>query len=69
MLGVGRLWCEHSGDGRRNFESSAVVHQSQDEVVGFLFQLPQVAVLRRGVAGWWPNRPVQANDVTQVRWE
>ncbi len=55
-------------------ERSRLAQQAQrilaeDAVVGFLFQLPQVAVLRRGVTGWWQNRPVQANDVTQVRWE
>jgi peptide/nickel transport system substrate-binding protein len=42
---------------------------ADDAVVGFLFQLPQVAVLRRGVTGWWANRPVQANDVTRVYWQ
>jgi peptide/nickel transport system substrate-binding protein len=42
---------------------------AEDAVVGFLFQLPQVAVMRRGVNGWWQNRPVQANDVTRVFWQ
>jgi len=55
-------------------ERSRLAQQAQrmladDAVVGFLFQLPQVAVLRRGVTGWWPNRPVQANDVTRVYWQ
>lgn len=42
---------------------------ADDAVVGFLFQLPQVAVMRRGVNGWWQNRPVQSNDVTRVFWQ
>jgi peptide/nickel transport system substrate-binding protein len=55
-------------------ERSRLAQQAQrmladDAVVGFLFQLPQVAVLRRGIMGWWPNRPVQANDVTRVYWQ
>jgi len=35
----------------------------------FLFQLPQVGVWRKGLSGQWVNAPVQANDVTAIRWD
>lgn len=41
---------------------------AKDAVNGFLFQLPKLGVWKAGVAGLWHNSPVQANDLTDVRW-
>ncbi|MEM6683840.1 MAG: ABC transporter substrate-binding protein [Pseudomonadota bacterium] len=41
---------------------------ARDVPAAFLFQLPQVGVWRKELSGQWVNAPVQANDVTQMRW-
>lgn len=41
---------------------------AQDQAAVFLFQLAQVGVWRRGLEGQWVNAPIQANDITGVRW-
>jgi peptide/nickel transport system substrate-binding protein len=35
---------------------------------GFLFQLPKLGVWDANLEGLWENSPVQANDLTAVRW-
>lgn len=40
-----------------------------DQPAAFLFQLPQVGVWRKELTGQWTNAPVQAINVTQVRWQ
>lgn len=40
-----------------------------DQPAAFLFQLPQVGVWRKELTGQWANAPVQAIDVTQIRWQ
>ncbi len=42
---------------------------AEDAVNAFLFLLPTVTVQKAGVEGMWVNRPIQANDVTGVRWK
>ena len=42
---------------------------ANDAVNGYLFQLAKLGVWRKGLKGLWRNSPVQANDVTGVRWE
>ncbi|MBO6559175.1 MAG: ABC transporter substrate-binding protein [Nisaea sp.] len=42
---------------------------AEDAVNGFLFELAQNGVWRKGIKGLWANRPVQANDVTGAYWE
>jgi peptide/nickel transport system substrate-binding protein len=42
---------------------------AEDQVNAFLFQLPLITVKRAELEGLWPNRPIQANDLTGVRWE
>ncbi|MEQ8602744.1 MAG: ABC transporter substrate-binding protein [Marivibrio sp.] len=42
---------------------------ADDQVNGFLFQLAKVGVKKAGLEGLWLNAPVQANDLTAVRWE
>lgn len=40
-----------------------------DAVNAYMFQLAKLGVWRKGLKGMWRNSPVQANDVTGVRWE
>ena len=42
---------------------------ADDAVNGFIFQLPKLGVWRKGLVGLWENSPVQANDMTRVRWQ
>lgn len=42
---------------------------ADDAVVGFLFQLPKIGVWDANIEGLWHNSPVQANDLTAVRWK
>jgi peptide/nickel transport system substrate-binding protein len=41
---------------------------AEDAVVGFLFQLPKIGVWDAKLEGLWENAPIQANDLTDVRW-
>lgn len=41
---------------------------AEDAAVGFLFQLPKVGVWDAKLEGMWENSPIQANDLTEVRW-
>ncbi len=62
-------WQASTDAGERSTLAKAAQRKlADDAVVGFLFQLPQAAVMRRGLTGWWVNRPVQANDVTKAFW-
>ncbi|MEP4380094.1 MAG: ABC transporter substrate-binding protein [Alphaproteobacteria bacterium] len=40
-----------------------------DAVNAYMFQLAKLGVWRKGLKGMWRNAPVQATDVTGVRWE
>lgn len=42
---------------------------TDDAVNVYLFQLARTGVQRKGLEGLWMNAPVQANDVTGVRWK
>ncbi|MEM8854180.1 MAG: ABC transporter substrate-binding protein [Pseudomonadota bacterium] len=42
---------------------------AENAVNGFLFQLPKVGVWDARLDGFWENAPIQANDVTGVRWQ
>ena len=42
---------------------------AEDAVNGFLFMLPAATVQNAKIEGMWLNRPIQANDVTAVRWK
>ncbi len=42
---------------------------TDDAVNVYLFQLARTGVQRKGLQGLWMNAPVQANDVTGVRWK
>jgi len=41
---------------------------ARDAVNGFLFELPKVGVWDKNLQGMWHNAPIQANDLTAVRW-
>ena len=41
---------------------------AKDAVNGYLFQLAKAGVWNKDVEGLWKNSPVQANDLTGVRW-
>lgn len=41
---------------------------AKDAVNGFLFQLPKIGVWDAKIEGLWENSPVQANDLTKVKW-
>ena len=41
---------------------------ADDAVVGFLFELPKVGVWDAKLTGLWQNAPIQANDLTKVKW-
>ncbi len=41
---------------------------ADDAVVGFLFELPKVGVWDAKLEGMWENAPIQANDLTKVKW-
>ena len=42
---------------------------AKDAVNGYLFQLAKAGVWNKDVEGLWENSPVQANDLTGVRWK
>ncbi len=48
--------------------ASAQRRIAEDAVNGYLFQLAKTGVWRAGLEGLWKNSPVQANDLTGVRW-
>jgi peptide/nickel transport system substrate-binding protein len=41
---------------------------ADDAVNGFLFELPKVGIWDAKVEGLWENSPIQANDLTKVKW-
>ncbi|XHB99059.1 ABC transporter substrate-binding protein [Nitratireductor sp. ac15] len=41
---------------------------AEDAVNGFMFQLPKIGVWDAKLQGMWENSPIQANDLTGVKW-
>ena len=41
---------------------------ADDAVVGFLFELPKIGIWDAKIEGLWDNSPIQANDLTKVKW-
>ncbi len=41
---------------------------AEDAVNGFLFELPKIGIWDAKVEGLWENSPIQANDLTKVKW-
>lgn len=41
---------------------------AEDAVNGFLFQLPKLSVVRKGLKGTWKNAPLFVNDIGAMSW-
>ncbi len=41
---------------------------ADDAVAGYLFELPKIGIWDAKVEGLWENSPIQANDLTGVKW-
>jgi peptide/nickel transport system substrate-binding protein len=53
---------------RKELLGKAQTILAEDAVNGFLFQLPKIGVWDAKLEGLWHNSPIQANDLTGVRW-
>ena len=53
---------------RSQLIESAQWQLADDAVNGFLFQLAKNGVWKAELTGLWANSPIQANDLTKVRW-
>ncbi|WP_019173539.1 ABC transporter substrate-binding protein [Pseudaminobacter salicylatoxidans] len=53
---------------RRELYGEAQKILAQDAPVGFLFELPKIGVWDANLEGMWDNSPIQANDLTKVKW-
>lgn len=53
---------------RKELFGKAQTILAQDAVNGFMFQLPKIGVWDAKIEGLWHNSPVQANDLTKVKW-
>jgi len=61
---------DRSADEDRRYELFRAAQEilTEDAVNGFLFQLAKNGVWDAKLEGMWENSPIQANDVTGVRW-
>lgn len=55
-------------DGRNAILADAQTMLAEDSVNAFLFQLAKHGVWDARLEGLWQNSPIQANDLTEVRW-
>jgi len=55
-------------DRRDALHKQAQIILADDAVNGFLFELPKIGIWDAGLEGLWTNSPIQANDLTQVKW-
>ncbi|MBL8576090.1 MAG: ABC transporter substrate-binding protein [Mesorhizobium sp.] len=53
---------------RKELYGTAQKILADDAVNGFLFELPKIGIWDAKIEGLWENSPIQANDLTQVRW-
>ncbi|MFU0503313.1 ABC transporter substrate-binding protein [Pseudaminobacter sp. NGMCC 1.201702] len=53
---------------RKELHGEAQKILADDAVVGFLFELPKIGVWDARIEGLWQNSPIQANDLTKVKW-
>ncbi len=53
---------------RKELYAQAQKILADDAVVGFLYELPKVGVWDAKLQGQWENAPIQANDLTKVKW-
>ncbi len=55
-------------DKRNDLYRQAQKILADDAVNGFLFELPKIGIWDAKVEGLWENSPIQANDLTRVKW-
>ena len=55
-------------DSRNAILADAQTMLAEDSVNAFLFQLAKHGVWNAKLEGLWENSPIQANDLTDVRW-
>ena len=53
---------------RKELFGKAQAILADDAVNGFMFQLPKIGVWDAKIEGLWRNSPIQANDLTRVKW-
>ncbi len=53
---------------RKDLFAKAQKILADDAVNGFMFQLPKIGVWDAKIEGLWHDSPVQANDLTKVKW-
>ena len=56
-------------DARTKLLGEAQEIVTRDAVAVYMFQLARLGVWRKGLEGMWRNAPVQATDITGVRWK
>ncbi len=65
------LWDKISGEvdpeARYKLEGEAQRYLTENAVHGFLFQLPQLGVYKKGVSGFWPSRAVLFQPLAGVK--
>lgn len=54
--------------GRSELYKQAQKILADDAVNGFLFELPKIGIWDAKLQGLWENSPIQANDLTKVKW-
>ncbi len=68
-----RLWMEKADSAVNEADRNRYLQQAQrllayDAVNGFLFQLPKLSVVRKGLKGTWKNAPIFVNDLAAMSW-
>ena len=65
---ISKLDVTSDPDMRKSLFGEAQQMIANDAVNGFMYQLPKIGVWDAKIEGLWENSPVQANDLTGVRW-
>jgi peptide/nickel transport system substrate-binding protein len=66
---MGKLDAESDPEKRLELLGEAQRRIAENAVNGFLFQLAKIGIWDANLEGLWSNAPVQANDMTKVRWK
>ena len=68
---MGRLLAALARSEAERKEAFAAIQRqiAEDQVNLFLFMLPKITVAKKGLTGLWPNWPVPANPLAELRWE
>ncbi len=65
---IGELDATSDPAKRKELFGKAQTIIANDAVNGYMFQLPKIGVWDAKIEGLWHNSPVQANDLTSVKW-